>query len=317
MKPKTTIWQRMGLHDWLLKKSDAPSATVPVGITPNDVYKYIIEKFNESVKQLSFASRVVFYHEYIICFNVDDYHDFMDNKKGIFGLIVQESVKSFYAQLKEYRAQGKTVEPSASKWVFRFVSHPDYSRGDKSFIGKLLPGASGQKEENLRVTFIPRQTGIAQTFDINPEILKGFNFYSEGYYEVPYLEDLEYAGGKMNQKVSSGYGRLETVLPDKAFAGKKLEYLIKDEEIIISGKDETREASHIFKVPSEWVNTPHLRIRFNRTEDKFYVTSFGEKTLVNEKEIKRSDMASPVWTELPVNSKMVLNGIVGLNLFKS
>ncbi len=316
MKPKASIWQRMGLHDWLLKKSDAAAAAATATITPNDVYKYIVEKFNESVKELSFANRVVFFHEYIISFSTEDYQDFMDNKKGIFGLIVQESVKSFYAQLKQYRESGKTVEPSASKWVFRFVSHPDYARGDKGFIGKLLPGAGGQKEDNLRVTFIPRQTGIAQTFDINPDILRGFNFYSEGYYEVPYLEDLEYNESKLTAKAASGFGRLETVLPDKAFAGKKLEYIIKDEEIIVSGKDEVREASHIFKVPSEWVNTPHLRIRYNRTEEKFYVSSFGEKTLLNEKEVKRSDVASPVWIELPLNSRMVLNGIVGLNLFK-
>jgi hypothetical protein len=114
----------------------------------------------------------------------------------------------------EHRAAGKTVAPSASKWVFRFVSHPDYARGDKGFIGKLLPGQSG-KEENLRVTFIPRQTGIAQTFDINPEILKGFNFYSEGYYEVPYGEALQY--GKVPVSAAAGFARFETILPDKAY----------------------------------------------------------------------------------------------------
>src|SRR5687768_12701128 len=139
MKSNTSFWQRMGLHDWFLKKEPTSVTAPPPSITPNDVYKYILEKFNESIGQLSFASRLVFYHEYIICFNPDDYRDFMDNKKGIFGLIVQESVKNFYEILKEQRSKGKTVEPSSSKWVFRFVSHPDYARGDKSFIGKLLP----------------------------------------------------------------------------------------------------------------------------------------------------------------------------------
>lgn len=317
MKPKASIWQRMGLHDWLLKKSDAAPHQNTPSITPNDVYKYIIDKFNESIGQLSFANRVVFYHEYIICFNTEDYHDFMDNKKGIFGLIVQESIKNFYAALKQYRQEGKTVEPSSSKWVFRFVSHPDYARGDKSFIGKLLPGQTAQKEENLRVTFIPRQTGIAQTFDINPDILRGFNFYSEGYYEVPYLEDLEYSDKTFKATPATGFARIETILPDKAWSGKKLEYMMKDEEIIVSGKDETREASNIFKVPSEWVNTPHLRIRYNKTEDKFFLSSFGEKTLVNEKEVKRSGVNTPEWSELPVNSKLVLNGIIAMNLFKA
>ena len=316
MKTKTSFWQRVGLHDWFLKKENTQTIRRTASVTPNDVYKYILEKFNESINQLSFADRIVFYHEYIICFNADDFRDFMDNKKGIFGIIVQESIKQFYAALKNHRASGKTVEPSSSKWVFRFVSHPDYERGDKSFIGKLLPG-SNLKEDNLRVTYIPRQTGIAQTFDVNPDILKGFTFYSEGYYEVPYQERLELDERKVSTAAQSGFARFETILPDKAFAGRKLEYFMKDEEVIVSGKDESRDASNIFRIPSEWVNTPHLRIRFNKEDGKFYLSSFGEKTIVNEKEVKRSDTANPIWTELPVNSRIMLNGIVGINIFKS
>ncbi len=316
MKSKTSFWQRIGIQDWFLKKENFETGKKVLTVTPNDVYKYILEKFNESIGQLSFADRVVFYHEYIICFNPEDYKQFMDNKKGIFGLIVQESVKKFYAALKDFRTNGKTVEASSSKWVFRFVSHPDYERGDKSFIGKLLPG-SNQKEENLRVTYIPRQTGIAQTFDINPDILKGFNFYSEGYYEVPYQPDLLFDETKLANSAQADFARFETILPDKAFSGRKLEYFMKDEEIIVSGKEETREASNIFKVPSEWVNAPHLRIRFNKQENKFSLTSFGEKTIVNEQVVKQSDTGNPSWSDLPLNSRIVLNGIVGINIFKA
>jgi hypothetical protein len=313
MKSKPSFWQKIGMHEWFLKKNEEPSVAVQ-NITPNDVYKYIVDKFQESIGQLSFANRVVFYHEYIIGFNPDDYKDFMDNKKGIFGLIVQESVKRFYEILKDYRAKGRTVEPSSSKWVFRFVSHPDYARGDKSFIGKLLPGAS-QKEENLRITFIPRQTGIAETSDISADILKGFTFYSEGYYEVPYQEDLVY--DETNAKNTSLLARFEAIVPEKEFAGRKLEYFMKDEEITVSGKEEVRQASNIFRIPSDWVNSPHLRIRYNKAEGKLYVASFGEKTIVNEKQVAISDDRNPSWTELPINSKVVLNGIVGINIFKS
>ena len=317
METKPSIWQRMGLHDWFLKKEATVRTPEVTSLTPNDVYKYIIEKFLESIAQLSFANRVVFFHEYIICFNPEDYNQFMDNKKGIFGLIIQESVKKFYEILKSYRAQGKTVEPSSNKWVFRFVSHPDYARGDKSFIGKLLPGYQQQKQENLRVTFIPRQTGIAQTFDINQDILKDFTFYSEGYYEVPYQENFTLDEQKISNSDNAVLARLETIVPDKEYAGKKIEYLMKNEEIIVSGKEDEREASDIFRIPSEWVNSPHLRIRYNKTDGKFYLASFGEKTIVNEYEVSLSDMNNPSWIELPVNSRMVLNGIVGINIFKA
>ncbi len=161
---KPTFWQRSGVQSWFLKKETGFTETA--SITPDLVYKYIIEKFRESISELSFADRIIFYHEYIICFSPPDYNKFMDNNRGIFSLIIKESVKAFYTILQEYRQKGKKVTASANKWVFRFVSHPDYEKGDKSFIGKLLPGNVLQKEENLRVTFIPRQTGIAETFDI-------------------------------------------------------------------------------------------------------------------------------------------------------
>ena len=315
MTTEPSFWQRLGIHEWFLNDSGS-APTEPEALTPNVVYKYIIDKFKESIGQLTFADRIVFYHEYIISFNPDDYHEFMDNKKGIFGLIVQEAVKKFYEILNQYRAEGKTVEPSSSKWVFRFVSHPDYARGDKGFIGKLLPGGT-HKEENLRVTFIPRQTGIAETFDVNEDILKGFNFYSEGYYEVPYVEDLKYDASKLQNTEQPAFARFETILPDKAYRGHKVEYYMKEAEIIVSGDEETREDTNIFKSPSEWVNTPHLSIKFNKPDGKFYLASFGEKTIVNEKEVQRSDPHSPSWVELPINSRMILNGIIGVNIFKS
>lgn len=309
-----TFWKRTGIQDWFLKKETPPAETA--SMTPDMVYKYIIEKFQASVAELSFADRVIFYHEYIICFSPPDYNKFMDNNKGIFAIIIQESVKSFYEILEQHKKKGKKITASANKWVFRFVSHPDYEKGDKSFIGKLLPGNLHKKEENLRVTFIPRHTGIAQTFDISDELLQDFTFYSDGYYEIPF--DRSLVSVDASKPTPAAYlARLETTLPDKQYAGKKLEYLMKRDEILVSGADEISNDTSIFRVPSEWVSTPHLSIRYDKAADKFFLAAFGEKTLMNEQEIKASSKGEPVWTELPLNSRIVLNGIVGINIFKS
>lgn len=316
MSTKPTIWQRMGIQDWFLTNNGSTSSGKSKPLTPNLVYKYIIEEFRKSIAELSFAERVVFYHEFIVCLNPDDYREFIDNKKGILGLISQESVNNFYQILNKQSEDGKKVEPSSNKWVFRFVSHPDYKPGDISFIGKLLPD-SQQKEENLRVTFIPRQTGLAQTFDINNDILKDFIFYSEGYYEIPYVDIQKSEDKTPSDSQRVVLARFETTIPDKAYSGQKLEYLMKADDIVVSGNEETREESNVFKIPSEWVNTPHLKIRYNRAEDKFYLASFGEKTILNENLIERSDINGPKWSELPVNSRIILNGIIGVNIFKS
>jgi len=316
MDQKASLWQRLGIQGWFLTSEQTSAQKQEQTITPDDVYNYVISKFNDSIRELSFADRVVFYHEYIISFNAADYASFLNNRQGIFGLIVNETVNKFYETLKQYRAAGKTVKPSSSKWVFRLVSHPDYEPGDIGFIGKLMPGNS-QKEENLKVTFIPRQTGIAQTFDVSQDILKGFNYYSEGYYEIPYDESLETDEERSANPNQKYYARFETILPEKQFAGKKVEFLMLDNDIVVSGNDETREERNIFRVPTDWVNSPHLQIRFNKSDGKFYLASFGEKTILNEKDVAKSDVNAPQWVELPVNSKILLNGIVGVNIFKS
>ena len=90
-----------------------------------------------------------------------------------------------------------------------------------------------------------------------------------------------------------------------------------EEEIVVTGKDDQRDAANIFRIPSEWVNSPHLTIRYNKSDGKFYLTSFGEKTVLNENVVETSTMEQISWVELPINSRMVLNGIVGINIFKS
>ncbi len=230
---KPTFWQRTGVQSWFLKKET--SYTETASMTPDSVYKYIIEKFRESIAELSFADRIIFYHEYIICFSPPDYNKFMDNNRGIFSLIIKESVKAFYGILQEHRQKGKKVIASSNKWAFRFVSHPDYEKGDKGFIGKLLPGNVIRKEENLRVTFIPRQTGIAQTFDIADEILKDFTYYSDGYYEIPWEDTLE-TGEVSDVSRPRYFARLDATVPEKEYVGKKIEYLVKDEAFLDIGK---------------------------------------------------------------------------------
>lgn len=313
MTTSQSFWQRIGVQNWFLKKESETIETA--ALSPDIVYKYIVDKFQESISELSFAGRIIFYHEYIICFSPPDYNKFMDNNKGIFGFIIKESVKSFYKILQQHKEQEKRITASSNKWVFRFVSHPDYEKGDKSFIGKLLPGNVQKKDDNLRVTFIPRQTGIAQTFDIADELLKDFTFYSDGYYEIPYNSNLA-LDEAVETNAPKYFARLETTLPEKQYAGKKLEYLMKDETITVCGTDNAMVDGSVFRIPSEWVSTPHLSIRFDQGMDKFFLSSYGEKTIVNEIEIENSTQAAPVWIELPVNSRIVLNGIVTINIFK-
>ena len=318
MSEKPNFWQRLGLHDWFVNKPEAAPSGDRAALTPDTIYRYILQQFETSVRELSFAGRVVFYHEYIVVFHPGDYTAFQEHRKGLLGMIAQECVATFTRRLQEAQREGRTVLPAANKWVFRFVSHPGYAPGDLGFIGKLLPEGSGRTAEaSLRVTYIPRQTGQAETSEMSADMLSAFTYYSEGYYELPFR--LESPAGASAVPTATGglLARLEAVVPDKAYAGKKIEFRMLGDELTVSGPADNREGIDVFRIPSEWVDTPHLRIRYARAEDRFYLSAFGEKTLLNEKEISRSSPQQPDWTELPLNSRIVLNGIVGLNFYKS
>src|ERR1051325_6540031 len=110
MDTQKNFWQRIGVQDWFLKNPETRQPETPL-LTPEEVYRYIVQKFGESVKQLSFADRIVFFHEYIICFNEEDYRQFMSNKAGLFGLIAHEAVKEFGNVLERYRNPGTTGVP--------------------------------------------------------------------------------------------------------------------------------------------------------------------------------------------------------------
>ena len=123
-------------------------------------------------------------------------------------------------------------------------------------------------------------------------------------------------GDESDAKIPKYFARLEATLPDKEWAGKKLEYIVKEEAFIVAGIDEKPGQQGVFRIPSEWVSSPHLSVRYDKPADKFFVASFGEKTIVNENEVGNSTSDAPIWTELPMNSRIVLNGIVSINIYK-
>ncbi|RYZ21780.1 MAG: hypothetical protein EOO16_11645 [Chitinophagaceae bacterium] len=318
MSEKPSFWQRLGLHDWFVNKPEAAVPDSQAGLSPERIYRFILAQFEDSVRTLSFASRVVFYQEYIVVFHPEDYAAFQQDRKGLLGMIAQECVGEFTRILREAAQSGRTVVPAGNRWVFRFVSHPGYAPGDLGFIGKLLPEGGGQEaQSNLRVTYIPRQTGRAETSEMSADTLSAFTYYSEGYYELPFRLDLPSGSAPGGAAASGAHARFEAIVPDREYAGKRIEFLMTGDEVVLTGPADQRSGGDVFRVPSEWVDTPHLRIRFSGAESRFYLAAFGEKTVVNEKEALRSTPQQPDWIELPLNSRIVLNGIVGVNFYKA
>ena len=43
-----SFWDKIGLHDWFLKKGAVEETFVPTSLTPDEVYKYIVEEIRKT-----------------------------------------------------------------------------------------------------------------------------------------------------------------------------------------------------------------------------------------------------------------------------
>ena len=48
MKTKTSFWQRMGFHEWFLKREAGVSTQHVPPLTPDNIYKYIVQEANNN-----------------------------------------------------------------------------------------------------------------------------------------------------------------------------------------------------------------------------------------------------------------------------
>lgn len=87
-----------------------------------------------------------------------------------------------------------------------------------------------------------------------------------------------------------------------------LEWTMYDSYIEISGKEETRNESHILKINSDKVKRTHVAIRYR--DNEFQLAAWGE-TMLNERYVELSKDTTRInWVKLSSKSSIVLNNAI-------
>lgn len=283
----------------------------------------LLEHFKQDLEDLSFGQRMLYPMSFIILMHPDDLAQVRQSLPFIFPEVVAE----FYKVIESRRHEFPKYKSPAKHWVFK-VSESDVDRipqssGDDLLIekGKIttismlytenLTGHNQHSDNvkqdyNVRVSVHLKDSNVKDYGDINLDLTQSYILgYNKFIYpfniNLPTDSDDVYSIDKMKEIATFSYSTGAT----------NYSYLMKDNDIIISGSNDQREDYDVFKINSKSIMNTHAQVKYDSEEKRFKIAVYG-KTRLNEQELHITKDSNIVWHDLPDNSDIFINNEITL-----
>lgn len=308
------------------------SSQVRKYIKNTDILNDFKELFLYNIERDSLGDRMLYPMYFNILMHEEDYKD----RKSYFPYIVPEIIKALYAIIKEEQSRYKNITPVCKYWVFQFSpcrngGQFDAEDGETNMIdrGALIPTAllynpdldivnNVSVKGNIKVSVKCNNSNVIKNANINLDALLGIDMLEEGYFRYKFNDKLVF---ESEQKVSNAMDNSKEITANKSElailtyqkAGYNIEYTMKDSPIYISGKNDERKISTVFKLENEELENGHVQIKYEN--NKFYLCAFGH-TRLNEKLVPMSKTGDLQWVDLANNSSILMNSFVSVKFKK-
>ena len=149
----------------------------------------------------------------------------------------------------------------------------------------------------------------SKSTEINIDTLKGINLIGDNHYLISFNKSLLYSDKDIKSS-ENNYGYLEYKENGKIYT-----FTIKDEIVSISGIVDKRNQRNIFKIPTSELKNDHVQIKFEKSSEKYFISTIADDTRLNQRKIPQS-IGTPVWVEMPNNSEIFMSGIFSVKFKK-
>lgn len=278
-------------------------------LTNQKLLDELLACFQTSIQEKSLKRRVLFDMYYLVVIHPDVYNDLFP----FFPVITEDLLDEMYTIIRERPEERKGGV--AGYWQFSY--QPSTSLGDDLIdptqirVVGMPTGALQSTSGTIRATFKPRNSNVYKTLDINLELLSGLEFVATGIFRDKFNPDLI----RKTESIKSVVGESLAKIEYAPTAGQLATWYMKDDEITIKRREPSDEySSFLLGLDSEFVADRHVRIKFNREEDKYEILSLVKSpVMVNEQQIPPGSSGSnPVWSLLPNTATILLSGRIEL-----
>lgn len=285
--------------------------------------KELTDLFKSELEDLSVGRRMIYPMSFNIFMNTGDYN----NLKNSLPLVLPEIVAAFYDIISDNRQNYPIFTPPARYWVFQFspcnlndmLQHIGQAEMVKtghivtiaSLTSYDINNVNTMVETNTRVSIKCENSLVRNSENVNWEAFTGLGIISEGTFTYTFDKELNQDSQNIIQHSNiaeiNGLATLSYYDTDNNI----IHYLMKDDLISISGKNDMRRARSIIKIDNDQILDSHIQIKYISSEKKFKVAAYGYARL-NTREMKLSLGGNVTWYDLADNSHIFINNIVNV-----
>lgn len=311
----------MGVLDKLSIESDGQARNGTGEVTIGYIKKMLGKKFKQEMDLQSDdeSSELIFPIMFIIYMHPDDYQV----RKPFFerwGPIVLVRIYTLIREKKQFmELRHRALEhikrkrypkvkylPTDARWCIQFTVDASLQKGkircDTSYTIPFKVEFSNNAPRIVTDSNLTITTRNSKTKVLEERSLDGIRVLGEGIRIYPFDNTLQEDPDKINELHDDKKKELARL------KWGDLEWSIYDPYIEISGKEETRNESHILKINSDKVKRTHVAIRYR--DNEFQLAAWGE-TMLNERYVELSkDTTHIKWEKLIPNSTIVLNNAI-------
>ncbi len=290
---------------------------VPDGMVTNQSLMHdLVDTFRSELRELSVGRRMIYPMSFNVLMHPDDYNA----REGSFPFVLPEVVSAFYSVIEDEKEDFPIYTPPAKYWFFQFSAcvlcqSPTkdeimiVQKGQLTILSSLLSfdikdTANITEEAKPRVS-IRLQDSSVNGANINWDAIKGGDIVGKGTFKYRFDESLT----QDSQKIITDSNIAETdglATLSYSYGGKNIHFLMQDDLVNISGRNDLRRGRSILKLESDQVLDSHLQIKYLSKESKFQIATYGQARL-NERNLDISEGGNVLWYDLADKSRIFLS----------
>lgn len=287
-------------------------------LTNKRLLEELTSHFKTMLNAESVGQRMLYPMSFNILMDPADYN----NRRQSLPFVLPQVVSAFYGIIDDMRQEYPDYTPPAKYWYFQFSacqlgtirtgdSTPLIVRkGHITTVATLLTfdikeANNVSVNNNTRVSIKLDDSNVMNDVNVNWNAIKNLDVLSDGTFTYNFdntlSRDTKRITDNSNMAEVKGIAELSY-----SRGGRNYHFIMKDNLIHISGKNEMRKGRSFFILESSEIKDSHVQIKYLPSEKKFQIAAYGP-TRLNSRKITESSGGDVYWHDLANNSSIFIN----------
>lgn len=292
-------------------------------LTNKRLLEELTSHFKIMLNAESVGQRMLYPMSFNILMDPTDYN----NRRQSLPFVLPQVVSAFYGIIDDMRQEYPDYTPPAKYWYFQFsacqlgtIQTGDSTplivrKGHITTVATLLTfdikeANNVSVNNNTRVSIKLDDSNVMNDVNVNWNAIKNLDVLSDGTFTYNFDNTLS----RDTQRITDNSNMAEVNgIAELSYSqgGRNYHFIMKDNLIHISGKNEMRKGRSFFILESSEIKDSHVQIKYLPSEKKFQIAAYGP-TRLNSRKITESSGGDVYWHDLANNSSIFINNEISV-----